>query len=1016
MKTKLLLYLILLLGLNVNAQIINVSTGVDATGVPITTTSNDPLWTITSSPYPSGTPAKATSSFPGAWEPTPVSATNAQWINTSGDHCDYAGIYTFERDFTVTPGTTHLTCNFGIAFDDVFLSLELVKPDLTVIPITITPTTSYHLSVPITNSFLYPAVGTWKIRTTISISSNGNPFCNIGGYLLSGTVTLDSISIPNCGNTFVKEINPLDSTNPNIFRTSGGDFYTSSTYFPYIILNKFDPNGNAIWTRQLDFGLSDATLTLKDLIIDSSDNQIVGLLNSATGTIIFKYDEATNTFTWINRTGNYRAFNIHESSSTMYTITGSSAASDIEIFEVNQSTGTIGSYQKQGMTGEFYSTFDSGNVYGSCRYYADSGSQFFPSLYKYNATGINLWTKTYVRDTPTARIYPVAPIVDGSSLVELSAGTDDSFDLVNAGTGKIWLLKTDLSGTLNWTKQITVSGYTGFEAVKIINATDGYYLLLNRYATPTQKNLFFVVKTDKNGVVIWANRYGLPTTENYATGGFEKDGFLYLTGMSTTYSAISHMILLKLNSLGKTESTCPFVNPVNASSSVYANVETTRPIVNGTTSFSTTALSGTNSALAYSENVQCNTPCSGIVTQLHPSSCGATLTNINQIINATAVSPTPLHYQFKVTRMAGGLPTLDVQYLIRPSFSFNLTMLASYSYNKTYQVEVAVETSTGWQPYGPPCTVTTPNTLTKIRTSDCGSTVATMGQLFYADIVNWISATPPNPWRFEVTQVSAGTGFGSIQTIDRLNRDLRMNDLTSPTATYATTYSIRVAYLNADGTWSNFGPACLVSTPSFPRTQIQSSQCGFTASSGTQTIWATGIPTSVAVPTHYMFRLTNTASSYSQTQINPLKSFYLNQFPGLMTNTTYDVEVSMEIGGVYGPYGSMCTVTTPNVFKMTPVGHLDSEAKVVANEETLPFKAVVYPNPYEANFNIELETSSDDMVHIRVYDMLGKLIENRSVEPSSIASLQLGSTFTSGVYNIIVTQGENTSTLRVIKI
>lgn len=80
-----------------------------------------------------------------------------------------------------------------------------------------------------------------------------------------------------------------------------------------------------------------------------------------------------------------------------------------------------------------------------------------------------------------------------------------------------------------------------------------------------------------------------------------------------------------------------------------------------------------------------------------------------------------------------------------------------------------------------------------------------------------------------------------------------------------------------------------------------------------------------------------------------------------------------------------------------------------------PFGVVVYPNPSSENFNFNLSTSSEDKVSVVVYDMTGKLVDSREVAPTEVSELQLGDRYPSGVYNMIVTQGDNTKTLRVIK-
>ena len=44
--------------------------------------------------------------------------------------------------------------------------------------------------------------------------------------------------------------------------------------------------------------------------------------------------------------------------------------------------------------------------------------------------------------------------------------------------------------------------------------------------------------------------------------------------------------------------------------------------------------------------------------------------------------------------------------------------------------------------------------------------------------------------------------------------------------------------------------------------------------------------------------------------------------------------------------------------------------------------------------------------------MVGRLIENRQVNSNSF---EIGNNYPSGIYNVIINQGENTKTLRMIK-
>ena len=73
---------------------------------------------------------------------------------------------------------------------------------------------------------------------------------------------------------------------------------------------------------------------------------------------------------------------------------------------------------------------------------------------------------------------------------------------------------------------------------------------------------------------------------------------------------------------------------------------------------------------------------------------------------------------------------------------------------------------------------------------------------------------------------------------------------------------------------------------------------------------------------------------------------------------------------------------------------------------TEAFKVVAYPNPSSSEFTIE--TSAKGAINAKVYDMQGRLVENAN-------STQVGSSLAPGVYNVIVSQGVNTKSVRVIK-
>jgi hypothetical protein len=74
-----------------------------------------------------------------------------------------------------------------------------------------------------------------------------------------------------------------------------------------------------------------------------------------------------------------------------------------------------------------------------------------------------------------------------------------------------------------------------------------------------------------------------------------------------------------------------------------------------------------------------------------------------------------------------------------------------------------------------------------------------------------------------------------------------------------------------------------------------------------------------------------------------------------------------------------------------------------------------YPNPFTSEFKLNVTTSTEGAVALKVYDMLGKLVEAKSINTIDYISEDLGSAYPAGVYNVIVSQGEQTKTLRLIK-
>lgn len=85
---------------------------------------------------------------------------------------------------------------------------------------------------------------------------------------------------------------------------------------------------------------------------------------------------------------------------------------------------------------------------------------------------------------------------------------------------------------------------------------------------------------------------------------------------------------------------------------------------------------------------------------------------------------------------------------------------------------------------------------------------------------------------------------------------------------------------------------------------------------------------------------------------------------------------------------------------------------------SVPGRAIAlkaYPNPYASTFKLNLTSNNSSDVTINAYDMVGRLIERRTVRFEELLHTEIGNGYPSGIYNIAVTQEGITKTLQVIK-
>jgi hypothetical protein len=113
-------------------------------------------------------------------------------------------------------------------------------------------------------------------------------------------------------------------------------------------------------------------------------------------------------------------------------------------------------------------------------------------------------------------------------------------------------------------------------------------------------------------------------------------------------------------------------------------------------------------------------------------------------------------------------------------------------------------------------------------------------------------------------------------------------------------------------------------------------------------------------------------------------------------------------------FGQCLTTKALALTKQTTCTSLASTVRLAASSVTENFNVIAYPNPSSDVFTLEVQSSGKGKAttNVQVYDMTGRLIEQRQAASNSV---EVGNNYPTGIYNVIVNQGENTKSLRIIK-
>lgn len=162
-------------------------------------------------------------------------------------------------------------------------------------------------------------------------------------------------------------------------------------------------------------------------------------------------------------------------------------------------------------------------------------------LMKIDRDGNFLWQKSFGVEGENESSRKVIEVEDGYLLVGNTV-------TMGAGNSDMYLIKTDKNGKLIWDKAYgSLAGEDGYDILKVHN---GYLLLGNTRNSNAGDSDYFVVKTDMNGNQLWAKNYGTDSDDFPHRMIALSDGSIILGGYTFGNADYIDIYLIKISPSG----------------------------------------------------------------------------------------------------------------------------------------------------------------------------------------------------------------------------------------------------------------------------------------------------------------------------------------------------------------------------------------------------------------------------------------------------------------------------------
>jgi hypothetical protein len=285
---------------------------------------------------------------------------------------------------------------------------------------------------------------------------------------------------------------------------------------------------------------------------------------------------------------------------------------------------------------------------------------------------------------------------------------------------------------------------------------------------------------------------------------------------------------------------------------------------------------------------------------------------------------------------------------------------------------------------------------------DCNDNNATVKPVRLTSLTQTITApahTGAQAYRFRVTNQTTNQVVVLERTLRTFNISLCGN------YAYNTSFYTEVSY-RVNNVWTNYTrlAACSYITPN-PSTKLQASQCGITLTSLNTILYAINVP----LVQGYQFKITNSANPSDVQILNTAsRSFKMSQLSNIQPGRTYYVQVTVKNNdGTYLAYGDVCNIKTP--------GTAAKQEESIENELVKEFTATIAPNPFAETFSLRVENNKEDKITYQVYDLMGRLVENGTLDSNELENVSLGGNYPTGVYTMILSSADEVKNIRMVK-